>query len=59
MGEVHAAASQGGPVTDCVAKKLQESEKRDIGCGCTECRLDAAAKAMKESPKGKDDCPKP
>ena len=48
MGEVHAAACQGGPVTDCVAKKLEESEQRDIGCGCKECRLEAAVKAMND-----------
>ena len=50
MGEVHAAACQGGPVTDCLAKKLEEGEKRDIGCGCKECRLEAAAKAMNGDP---------
>ena len=28
----------------CIAKKLSNSETKDIGCGCTKCRLDAAKK---------------
>ena len=50
---------------DCLSNKIQKAEGRDIGCGCTKCRLDAAKKDMssgssceKTKPAGGSSCPK-
>ena len=41
-------------MSKCVQKKLKAHENRDLGCGCTKCRLEAAAKAIDEDkPEGK------
>ena len=33
-------------MSNCLQKKIKAHESRELGCGCTKCRLDAAAKAI-------------
>ena len=47
---------------DCLANKIKEGEGREIGCGCTKCRVNAAKKAAdgdKSSDSGSDNDKKP
>ena len=49
-------------MSNCLQKKIKAHESRELGCGCTKCRLDAAAKAIDsdkpESKAGGGGCPK-